>query len=358
MRAFDFCLRLVFFAVAPFLATVVATLFPMMGVLLNCAITLLVFAFAEAARARSGKSRLLRLAMARRLAFEEFYRDNPPRPFLFYVFYPLLLPYVLYRPAMRRELLLYRGLTAGGTAVLLIAAALDYFLHWQPELGLPPFLAVWVIIFVVQSLAIFVFLLPIATTVVTLHGQRRLPALWILLGAAAISVGVAVGFRVHKHGHIVSWVTSHRVALRSRAEPGPARAAQLAALHAVIGNPAELKASTDGEGWVEGDSGDRAEEQLELFYKSDEAYAFSLHALPVSAPEVLVLQCWNPGAGPPVWRAIRRNGQEITDKKDLPPGVLGLKPRKDKRPGTGRRAPILAPPPTRQGASSPSGPGR
>ncbi len=338
MRAFDFCLRLAFFATAPFLATVVATLFPMMGVLLNCAITLLVFAFAAVLRERAQRSWLLQRAMARRFAFETYYRENPPRPFLFYVFYPLLLPYILYRAATRRELLLYRGFTLPGALILVAAAVYDYWAHWQPELGLREFVPMWVVLFLIQTLAMFVFLLPISTTVVKLHSERRLVSLWVLLGVAAISVGVAVGVLVHKRGHVVSWVTTHRVRLRSKARPDAARAAELQALHAVLDNHAELKASTDGDGWVEGDSADRAEEHLEGLYKSDEAYAFSLHALPPAAPEVLVLQCWIVGGGPPIWRAIKRTGQEITDKKDLPPGVLGLKPRKDKRPGTRLKA--------------------
>jgi hypothetical protein len=334
MRVLDFCLRLAFFATAPFLATFAATLFPMTGVLVNIALTLVVFAFAQALRERTRTSRLLQKVMARRLAFETYYRENPPRPFLFYVFYPLLLPYVLYRAVTRRELLLYRGFTWPGAVILGAAAGYDYWAHWQPELGLRQFVPVWVLLFLVQTLAMFVFLLPIATTVVKLHSERRVLELRVLLGVAALSVAVAVVALVHKRGHVVSWVTTHRVMLRSKLFPPAARAAQLEALNAVRGNLAELGPSTDAAGWVEGDSGDRAEVELETFYKSDEAYAFSLHALPAAAPEVLVLQCWVVGGGPPIWRAIKRSGQEITDKRDLPPGVLGLKPRKDKRPGT------------------------
>jgi hypothetical protein len=335
MRVLDFSQRLAFFAVVPFLATFVATLFPMTGVLLNCALTLVVFAFAESLRERAQQSRLLQRAMARRLAFEAYYRENPPHPFLFYVFYPLLLPYVLYRAVTRRELLLYRGFTGPGVLILVGAAVFDYWMHWQPELGLAHFLPVWVALFLVQTLAMFVFLLPVATTVVKLHSERRLVELWVLLGVAAISVSVAVGLLLHRHGHVVSWVTTHRVELRSKALPELAHTAQLEALRAVRANAAELTASTDEAGWVEGDAAERAEAELGTFYKADEAYAFSLHALPVAAPEVLVLQCWIVGGGPPVWRAIKRStGQEITDKKDLPPGVLGQRPHRNKKPGT------------------------
>jgi len=339
MRAPDFLLRLVFFATVPYLFTIVATLFPMTGVVANVALTLVVFAFAQAARAQAERSRLLKRVMARRLAFEAYYRENPPRPFLFYVFYPLLLPYVLFRPEARRELLLYRGFTGGGAIILLLAAVFDFYEHWRPELALRDFLEVWVILFAIQTLAMFVFLLPIATTVVKFHSERRLLELWVLFGAAAISVGAAVFTLVHRHRHVVSWVTTHRVMLRTRSGPDRARAAQLQALRAVVADLPELAASTDEAGWVEGDSGAKAEEELGAFYKPDESYAFSLHALPPRAPEVFVLQCAIVGGGPPVWRAIGRSGAEITDKKALPPGVLGQKPHRSKKPRTTSHGP-------------------
>jgi hypothetical protein len=339
MRVLDFLLRLVFFATVPFMATFVATLFPMTGVIINIVLTLLVFAFSEAVRARAEKSRILKRVVTRQLAFEEYYRENPPRPFLFYVFYPLLLPYVLARPVTRRELLLYRGFTGGGFVILLFAGAFDFYRRWQPELTFVQFISVWVVLFFIQTLMMFVFLLPVSTTVVKLHSERRFKELWGLFAAAALSVAAAIGILVQKPGHIVSWVTNHRVRLRTNAFPDTAHATQLKALRAVNDNFAELRQSVDAEGWVEGDAAERAEDQLALFYKPDEAYAFSLHALPPAAPEVLVLQCWVVDGGPPIWRALKRNGQEVTEKKDLPSGVIGLKPKKNRKPGSKRKEP-------------------
>jgi hypothetical protein len=337
-RALDFGLRLLFFATIPFVVTIVAALVPITGVLVNIALTLIVFAFAEALRPRAEASPLLRRLSARHFAFEAYYRENPPRPFVFYVFYPVLLPYVLSRPLLRRELWLYRGLTGGGVGILLALAVIEFFRHWSPELGVAEFLPVWVAVFLGQTLAILVFLLPIATTVVKLHSERRLRELWVLFGAAAISVGLAVAALVHHRGHVVSLVTTRRVMLRTLADPAEARSAQLSALEAVRDNYDELVASTDAEGWVESDSGERAEDALAIFYKSDEAYAFSLHAFPPAAPEMILIQCWIQGHDP-VWRAMRRDGTEVTDRRDLPRGLYGLKPRKEKKAGTRVRAP-------------------
>ncbi|MEO5725375.1 MAG: hypothetical protein ABI134_04405 [Byssovorax sp.] len=331
MRALDFALRFAFFAIVPFLATWVSALFPMTAVLVNVALTLSIFAAAEAVRERAGRSPLLEWTVRRHLAFEAYYREHAPRPFLFYVFYPLLLPYVLFRRETRRELWLYRGFTGGGLLILVAAAGFDFWNSWLPNLGFRAFLVTWVLLFAVQTLCMFLFLLPIATTVVQLHAERRFRALRILFATAALSVTVAVVGIATRQGHLVSWVTTQRVRMRTKTAPATARKAQLQALRVVWANAPELKESIDEEGWVEGDALDRAEEQLAAFYKPDEAYAFSLHALPARSPEVLLLQC-DLGKGPPVWRALRRSGVEITSIDDLPQGVLGLARRTTVRP--------------------------
>lgn len=331
MRALDFALRFAFFAIVPGLATLVSTRFPMTGVIVNVVLTLVIFATAEAIRERAGRSPLLARLVRRHLDFEAYYREHAPRPFLFYVFYPLLLPYVLFRAETRRELWLYRGFTGGGLVILVLAAGLDYWRSWLPNLGFEEFLVTWVTLFVVQTLSMFLFLLPISTTVVKLHAERRFKELWILFGTAALSIAVALIGIESRHEHFVSWATTQRVRLRTKIAPNAARNAQLQALRVVWANAPELKESVDKEGWVEGDALDRAEEQLAAFYKADEAYAFSLHALPVASPEVLLLQC-DLGKGPPVWRALRRSGAEVTSIADLPPGVLGLARRQTVRP--------------------------
>lgn len=340
MRTLDFALRFAFFATVPFLAAQASALFPMTGVLVNVALALVVFAFAEGVRTRAERSRTFAFLMRRHLAFEAHYRKHPPGPFLSYVISPLLLPYWLFKSKARRELWLYRGLTGGGLLVLLITSAIDFWRNWQPELSFDRFIALWAMLFAVQTLLTLVFLMPIATTVVKYHLERRFTALWILLAVAALSVGLSVRAMVVRRSHVVSWVTTERTLLRTRVLPEAAKSAQLAALREVWAHPEELRDSTDKRGWVEDDALDRAEEVLERFYRPDEAYAFSLHAVPPEAPEILLLQC-NLGWGrPALWRALRKNGQEVLSKDELPPGVLGI-PRKATRqpPSHRQRAP-------------------
>lgn len=339
MRALDLALRFAFFAIVPFVATFVSARFPMTLVLVNVALTLVVFTAAEVVRERAGGSPLLARFVKRRLDFEAHYRAYPPKPFVFYVLYPLLIPYLLTRPELRRELWLYRGLTGGGVALLVAGAVFDFSTNWRPELGFGDFARAWIFLLGIQTLCIFVFLVPTATTIVKLHLERRFDALWTLMGAAAISVVIALGVLVHRRAPVVSWVTRERVALRTQAAPERARAAQLKALDAAWDNFAELRASTDADGWVEDDALDRVEQHLGLFYKEDEAYAFTLHAHPATAPDVLVLQCRLGRDRPPIWRALRRSGQELTSPAELPKGVLDLERRDERRPPTKRTAP-------------------
>lgn len=332
MRALDLALRLTFFAVLPFAVTLAAAAFPMTGVLVNVVLALGVFAFAEAVRPRAERSRLLRLLTRRHLAFEAYYREHPTRPFLYYVLSPLLFPYWLLTATARREVMLYRDLAGGGVAVLLLTGVLDFFRSFRPHLRLDHFLRVWALLLVVQMLCTLVLVAPIATTVVKLHLERRRAALWVLLTVAAVSAGVAVYRLERRKAPVVSWVTTERVMLRTAMDPEAARAAQLEALRQVWAHGGELALSTDRQGWVEDDALDRAGQALEGFYKADEAYAFTLHAVPPEAPEILLLQCHLRWGRPTLWRAVRKNGKEILSKEELPAGFLGLQRRATRRP--------------------------
>lgn len=338
MRTLDLLVRLAFFAIVPFLATRVSAAFPMTGVLVNIALALAVFVFAEAVRRRAERSRILRFVARRQLAFEEHYRAHPPGPFVYYLLSPILFPYWLLQREARREVLLYNDLTIGGSTILLVGGLVDFFRNWQPQLGVARFLQVWALLFAVQAACTLVFVVPVATTIVKLHNERRFRALWLLLAVGVVSAGVAIHDLGRKRAPVVSWVTTERTRLRTDAQPAAARAAQMAALEAVRTHPEELSRSTDKRGWVEDDSLDRAEEALAAFYKDDETYAFSLHASPPEAPKVLVLQCHLGPGRASIWRAIRMDGQEVRSQGDLPEGIVGLPRKASRRPPT-RTAP-------------------
>jgi hypothetical protein len=91
----DFAARLAFFALAPWAIILVAILFPVTGTLLSIAAALIVFVAAETFRGWAGRSRIIRLLVSRELEMANFYRGRPQRPFVYYLFYPLLFPYWL-----------------------------------------------------------------------------------------------------------------------------------------------------------------------------------------------------------------------------------------------------------------------
>ena len=99
----DFVLRLVFFALAPVGIVLAAELFPVRGVLIDVGLALGVFFVSEAARRYAVRSRVVSFFLHEALAFETYYREKPPRRFIYYFFYPLLFPYWLTNREARRE---------------------------------------------------------------------------------------------------------------------------------------------------------------------------------------------------------------------------------------------------------------
>lgn len=86
---------------------------------------------------------MLRLVFGAQLKFEDFYKQHPPRSFLYYVFYPFLFPYWLSQPVPRREFGLYRGLTTVGLLILVGGAGWDFYRKWYPEVPFQPFGRIW-----------------------------------------------------------------------------------------------------------------------------------------------------------------------------------------------------------------------
>src|SRR4029079_12556261 len=84
----DFVLRLVFFALAPIGIVLAAELFPVRGVLIDVGLALGVFFVSEATRRSSARSRVVSFFLKEALAFETYYREKPPRAFVYYFFYP------------------------------------------------------------------------------------------------------------------------------------------------------------------------------------------------------------------------------------------------------------------------------
>lgn len=317
LSAADFALRLAFFALAPFTIVGVAEWFPVRGALIDVGLALGVFVGGEAARRAASKNRAVRWVITEALAFETYYRERAPRPFAYYLFYPLLFPYWLTNRSARREFLMFRGYTVGSFVVLLGSLTVQYFQYWQPELTFRQFSVSVVKTLIVETVVVLSLLMPIATTVVWYHSSYRRRRLVVLLVTGLVSAGVALAIVARHRDPVVSLATRDRVRLRTKALPTAAHAALVSAARAAA-TEATRAGGLEGDGKIEGKPLDLARDELEKFYKHDEAFAFDLWGTPRKKPRLVVLYFEAQKKNPPIWVAIERDGTEVDKLAELP----------------------------------------
>lgn len=318
---FDFALRLLFFAVAPAAIVFVAALFPVRGALIDVLLALGVLALGEA-RSRWEHHRLLNWLLSEAMAFEEYYRNRPPKAFLYYVFYPLLFPYWLIVPEARREFLVFRGYTLGGFAILLGSLLLQYFTLWQPDLGLRAFLPSVLVSLIVEMWMALAWLMPIATTVVRYHQTKRRAALIAILAVGFISGALALAYLQTRRDPIVSYATRERVIHRTYASRAKAQRALLGAAWAarkqLILEGAARASHVEADGKILGEPLAKARQGLERFYKHDESFAFDLWASDRRRPGVVVIYFERGKGRPAIWLAVDERGRQVVDRAKLP----------------------------------------
>jgi hypothetical protein len=321
LSALDFAFRLAFFALAPFAIVVVAELFPVRGALIDVGLALLVFVASEAARTWSSRFRVLAWLLSEALAFEAHYRERLPRPFAYYVFYPLLAPYWLVVREARREFLMYRSYTLFGLLLLLGSLAWQYVSAWAPELGFRAYLPFVLLSLFVETMLVLSLLMPIATTVVWYHASFRRRRLVIVLLVGLASSALSLAYVARRREPVVSYATRERVRLRTEA------AARRA--HRVLGKAARAAlaelgkgAPVEADGRVEGAPLERARAVLTTFYKLDEAQAFDIWASPRHAPTLVVVYFEGRPHKRPIWVAVRRDGSEMRRSSELPQGAF------------------------------------
>ncbi len=317
----DFVLRLVFFASAPVAIVLAAELFPVRGALIDVGLALGLFIAGEAVQRWAAKTRLVKSYLSGALAFEAYYRSRPPRPFIYYLAYPLLFPYWILDRDARREFLLFRGYTIGGFIVLLLSLGWQYYSIWAPDLSLRQYVPYVLITLGVETLLALALLMPIATTVVRYHSSFRRGRLVLVFVVGLISTSIAL-YRVEsRRTPIVSFATRERVALRTQAASRKAHKSLLSAVRAANKSMAKARV-VEGDGKVMGIPLEKANEALEQFYKPDEAYAFSLWASPRRRPNVLVIYFEARRKRRPIWVAIKGDGTEIRSPSQLPRGAF------------------------------------
>jgi hypothetical protein len=331
-RGADLLLRAAYFAAAPFLVIVAAELFPVTGAVLQVALALAVFLLGEVVQRLLGQRRWLRTLLSNELRFEAHYREHPPRPFLYYVFYPFLNPYWLSNPAARREFLLYKGYTWPAFALLLVSLLVQYLRVCPPELTLRDFLPIAAGSLIAETVVVLMFLMPIVTSVVHFHHRRAPRTLLLLLLLGVVSIGYAVVRLETRRAPIVSFATRTRVRLRSEAAPEQAVRVQkqalaraLAALQPALASTAPGRSEATAlptDARIEDAPSAAAREALLSFYKADEAQAFELWLTRTPSP-LLTLFFPSHRGHRPIWLSIDDAGQVQHD-----PATLSLRARR------------------------------
>jgi hypothetical protein len=314
----DLLVRCAFFAIAPFLLVFVAMLFPVTGAVVQIGLALLVSVAGEAIRRSTSRWPVLRALLAAQFEFEAYYRDNPPRPFAYYVFYPLLMPYWLTVRTARREFLLYKGYTLISFGILLVSLFVQYFRSFPPELRWSDFAPLAAGTLAAETVVVLMFLMPIVTTVVHYHRLHATRRLGILFVAGMISVGFAAARLERRRDPIVSYAARIRLRLRTEARPDLAARAQTAALAAAWHALPNQLDDIDRDGKVLDQPLEAAHEALSAFYKFDEANAFDLWYSNKDAQKILVLYFESHRGHAPIWLARDDSGTTMSDERRLP----------------------------------------
>lgn len=321
LSTLEYLLRLAFFAAVPFLLVLAAALLPMLGAIITMVIGLVGVFFSELMLRAAERYPWLKSVLGQPLQFDAYYRAHPPKPFVYYVFYPLLFPYWLAVPKARREFLLYRGYTFFTVTLLVAMGAFRYFTVYQPELGFKPFILAFLIGLVFESLAVFVFVIPMTTSVVTLHQRKQNKRLIFMLVVGLLSASISGAVLYNRRHAFPSLETRHRIVQRTRAVPTRALDTQEKALR-LAWNTRRAKGEAWGreeDGNVVGEPLEHAREALASFYRDDEAAAFELWTTGRrERHQLMVLYAHAHRKGKPIFLAMRADGTRVEKLADIP----------------------------------------
>jgi hypothetical protein len=325
----DFIVRLAYFLFVPIVIYFVSLVFPLLGALINLAIALAFFTAGPLLRPLIAKRPWLGRPLRRLLKFEAYYREHPPRMFVYYLFYPLLFPYWLFVKRARQEFLLYRGLSVLALVILVGTVLAEYFTKWRPDIGFEVFLLIFGLVFVIQGVIVIALMLPLATTVIHYNLARKNKRLAALLLASVVSTSFAVYMHHKKRHDVVPAMTMARLNARTVVDQKRATQAWHDALLAAVRTKEFDKtrdARTDVEGGIEvlGPPLANARAELEKYYKDDEAAAFDL--VMTKSPKygwLAILYVPNGSRGA-MWVAMDRRETMTSDASKLPPGTLDM----------------------------------
>jgi hypothetical protein len=315
----EYALRLAFFATVPWVLVVIAELVPMTAALANMLLALFAFFFGEVVRRKVERRTWLGRLLGRQLAFEAYYREHPPKPFVYYLFYPLFFPYWLAVREARREFWLFKGYTILTLGLVATGGLYRLVFVYRPELGIRDFLAPFSLGLVVETFAVMMMVMPMTTSVVALHRTGQRARLIALLVVGMISAGASLAKIAHRHRTFPSLETRWRVGHRSAARPALAHKAMTEALKAAWTKRRAGGWGREDDGTLEGPPLDAARAELMTFYRDDEAAAFEMWtSAKKERPALILLYSEGPRRGRPLFLAMRADGTLVDHVADVP----------------------------------------
>jgi hypothetical protein len=274
----------------------------------------------------------LRRVMRRQLAFEAYYREHAPRPFLYYVFYPLLVPYWLVVPSARREFVIFKGYTLVTLGFVTSVGIYRYFVDYQPQLGFRDFFWAFAIGLVIETLAVMMMIMPMTTSIVALHQKRQRRRLVGLLAVGLLSTSGAVVVLAKRHRTFPSLETRQRIVQRSALDRASSRAALQHALETAWKTRRAKGKDHDPweretDGTLTGAPVDQARATLTSFYRPDEASAFELWTTARrERPTLMIVFAEGRRRGNPVWLGMKHDGTVVDKLADIPkPARLAMR---------------------------------
>ncbi len=325
----DFLARLGYFLIMPLALYAVSLVVPLLGALINLGLALAFFAIGPLLETLLAKHPWLRRPLKRFRRFDTFYREHPPRMFIYYLFYPLLFPYWLIVRRARQEFLLYRGLSAVALVVMIGIGTYQYLTKWHPDIGLGVFAVLFGFVFLFQGVIVLATIPPLATTVISYHMAGKTKRLLVLLLASVLSTSLAIYLHSKKRHDTLPVMTMARLKARTFSDPPRANKTWSDALMAAV-NTREFDPTADGitdvKGGMEviGPPLDNARAVLESFYQDDEAGGFDLVVVYSKTHGPIAVLYVPDNNRRPLFLAMDRHHSTTTDESRLPPGTLDV----------------------------------
>ena len=304
----DDVLRFVYVLLAPAMMVALGFVVPIGGIVISTGIaTAIALAGSETYVRRVQGIKMLGKPLAKLGRLGEYYRQHPPKPLLYYVLYPLLFPYWLFKREARQELLAYKRVGALAVVITVITGFVDYHRNWDP-MPAKLFLRAAFANSVLGLLITMIFVMPIVTTLIGYQTRKHVKSI-----AALLVIGIALGGAMAvamRRVESVPFQTTARLKMRIEWQPESARAVMRDALERAVHEKRDAAEP-------------KAREVLATYFRPDEARAFRL----VGGDGVALLFA-KVKKGRYAWVARTKTGW-ITTAAELPEGAriaLGLLP--------------------------------